>query len=452
MESPTQANVASVALVALLVCACGPKPTSAVETPTEPRDAGVDASPADAAVDAVVVDVPPVDAGPQDPIPEIDHALELGGEVSCLLHQQDVYCWGSNRFGELATDDPAMGARARRERAARLDLEDVRGLTVGLWHACALLGDGTLRCWGHNGFGQLGDGSRNDRTSPTPVAALDGVVQVSAGGGHTCARTRDRRAYCWGRNDRGQLGDGTIDARLEPTEVALEGVMEIRAGRAHTCARVESGAVSCWGENVDGQLGDGTRSPPTGYRATPALVPELEDAREVAVGGGASCALVGDARTPMCWGRNDSRQLLARPAGRSDSRLASPTALPGAESADALGLGSRFTCVLRQGQVRCAGLNHRGQVGDGTRRLRRTLTDVDFADVEQLGVGPEHACARTTRGHVRCWGANRRGQLGDGSIRWRTEPVVVQGVPAPTPEAPAEPTEPSEQLDADPTR
>ena len=426
-----------------MLFACGPKP--AVTTPTEPADAGVDArEPVDVGPEDAAVDVEPVDAGPNDPIPEVSHSLQLGGEVSCLLHEGEVYCWGSNRFGELATTEPAMGARGRRERAARIQLPRVAGLTVGMWHACALLQDGTLRCWGHGGWGQLGDGEREDRTEPVAVD-LASVVQVSAGGGHTCARTADRRAHCWGRNDVGQLGDGTTDARLTPTALELEGVMEIRAGRAHTCARLEDASVWCWGENVDGQLGDGTRSPPLGHRPTPALVEGLEPADAIRVGGGASCAITGDARNAQCWGRNDSRQLVARPGGRSDSALRTPTLMPEAAEIDDLGVGSRFTCVLAEGRVRCAGLNHRGQVGDGTRRLRRALTAVDLADVTQLGVGPEHACARTQRGEVRCWGANRRGQLGDGTIRWKTEPVVVQGLPRP---APIEEPEPS---DEDPT-
>lgn len=412
--------------------ACGPKP--AVETPTEPADAGVDTrEPLDSGPPDAPIDVPPVDAGPSDPIPEASHALQLGGEVSCLLHQGAVYCWGSNRFGELATTDPAMGARGRRERAARIELPSAAALSVGMWHACALIEDGSLRCWGHGGWGQLGDGAREDRTEPVVVAGIESVVQVSAGGGHTCARTHDRRAFCWGRNDVGQLGDGTTEARLEPQSIDLAGVMEIRAARAHTCARLEDGSVWCWGENVDGQLGDDSRSPPLGYRATPARVEGVEDARAIRVGGGASCAVVGDTRDVLCWGRNDSRQLVARPGGRSNSALGHPTPMPEASGIDDLGLGSRFTCVLADHAVRCAGLNHRGQLGDGTRRLRRSLTPVDLADVAQLGVGPEHACARTQRGVVRCWGANRRGQLGDGTIRWRTDPVVVQGVPRPTP-------------------
>ncbi|MGB4917091.1 MAG: protein kinase, partial [Propionicimonas sp.] len=139
-------------------------------------------------------------------------------------------------------------------------LNGVAALAAGGSHTCALAQDGTVRCWGNNSSGQLGDGTTDQRARPV-VTGLTGVTALSAGRGHTCAVTQDGGATCWGANDSGQLGDGTTTERANPGPVTgLSGVAELAAGGSHTCALTEDGRVRCWGNNDSGQLGDGTTS------------------------------------------------------------------------------------------------------------------------------------------------------------------------------------------------
>ncbi|MBK6533868.1 MAG: hypothetical protein IPF99_31065 [Deltaproteobacteria bacterium] len=81
--------------------------------------------------------------------------------------------------------------------------------------------DATLRCWGRNSSGQLGDGTNGTRRSPTVVAGLGGVAEVTLGDAHTCARLNSGELRCWGDNESGQLGDGTTTDRRVPTTVVF---------------------------------------------------------------------------------------------------------------------------------------------------------------------------------------------------------------------------------------
>ncbi|MDB4946348.1 MAG: repeat domain protein [Labilithrix sp.] len=132
-------------------------------------------------------------------------------------------------------------------------------LTAGGGHACALLDDGSARCWGDNTHGQIGDGTTVTAAEPALVSGLPRAVEIHAGGQFTCARLHDNTVACWGDNDHHQLANGTTQAVARPAPVqGLTGVLELAVGATSACGRLAEGGARCWGDNQAGQLGDGS--------------------------------------------------------------------------------------------------------------------------------------------------------------------------------------------------
>lgn len=273
---------------------------------------------------------------------------------------------------------------------------------LGLYHSCAVLQHGGLRCWGDNDSGQLGDGTTADRAEPVPVVGIDDAVQVVGGSGHTCALLGDGSVRCWGTNGRGQLGDGTTTGSLTPVAVLdIDDAIHLSSNADHTCAATATGAVRCWG-------------------TVPTTVAGLGPAGQVAVGVNHSCALLLDT-TVWCWGDGSYGQL-----GQGGQASSTAPLLVGAASADprvpgdSLGAGAGHTCARSSGSLLCWGLNNEGQIGDNSRTIAWApsgvsdiTTAVDIAGGGSNGHIDSHTCAVLASGKVQCWGSNSRGQLGN---------------------------------------
>src|SRR5437016_8031246 len=196
-------------------------------------------------------------------------------------------------------------------------------LAAGGLHTCMRLPDGTVQCWGRNNFGQLGNGDGNLTSSSVPVAVrgLTTATGVVTGDADTCALLGDGTVQCWGVGDSGQRGDGTFN-NIASVPVAVVGMggaghltnaLAVAARGYHSCALLGDGTVRCWGRNVDGQLGDGTTaplncSPGSCGSSAPVQVVGITSAAAVIAGGYHTCALLADG-TAWCWGRSDDGQL-----------------------------------------------------------------------------------------------------------------------------------------------
>jgi len=136
---------------------------------------------------------------------------------------------------------------------------DVISLATGAEHACAVLHDGTVSCWGGNAKGQLGDGTTQKSIQPVPVHGLPRALSIHLGSHHTCARLQTNTVSCWGDNTHYQLANGTTDPGRKPAPIpGLTGVVELAVAGDSNCARLTDGSVRCWGGNAVGQLGDGS--------------------------------------------------------------------------------------------------------------------------------------------------------------------------------------------------
>ena len=237
-------------------------------------------------------------------------AIAAGGLHTCALTSGGaVKCWGWNDSGQLG--DGTSGTN-------RLTPVDVVGLASGVvaiatggLHTCALTSGGAVKCWGTNDSGQLGDGtSGTNRLTPVNVVGLaNGIVAIAAGAVHTCALTSGGALKCWGDDGWGQLGDGaTWTIRLTPVDVMglASSILASVAGNGHTCALTASGAMKCWGHNGYGQIGDGTHGT---TRLMPVDVVGLASGVIVpSAGQWHSCALTSDGAV-KCWGADYSGQL-----------------------------------------------------------------------------------------------------------------------------------------------
>ena len=196
---------------------------------------------------------------------------------------------------------------------------DVRAIANGDHHSCAVMSDGSVRCWGYNDAGQLGFASTEAchviegedfpcTSKPTRVPGLATVTAIVVGEAHTCALLANATVRCWGQNRAGQIGDGAAPDRHQPTVVPkLDDVVQLAAGDRHTCALSSDGTVRCWGYNEARRLGFDSTDVCYGIDSriecmrSPTVVPDLGRVHGIMAGEDRTCAFLRDG-TSRCWG------------------------------------------------------------------------------------------------------------------------------------------------------
>lgn len=382
-------------------------------------------------------------------------AVASGGFHSCaVLADGTVKCWGNDGAGQIGDGNPGDTASAPKAVDGITAANPATALSLGEFHSCALLADGTVKCWGHNGFGQLGDDTTTDRATATAVAGLpDQALAITAGSSHTCALLddADRTVRCWGHNAYGSLGHATaiVDDVMQPSTtplavrydndpdplvenlVPLTNVTALTSGQYHSCARLAGGSVRCWGSNTRGQLGADPKPLTSALEESSVnaiSVTGLGAVDAVTGGGFHTCALDGTAM--KCWGYNFHGQLGGYAAASPKPVVV--TALSGATTVTA---GTDFACALVNGagadQPMCWGSNTDGRLGAGLgvtdTTVRVPVAGISAADAIDAGNG--HACALPDASNAaKCWGLGGDGQLGNSGTASQSSPVQVTGL------------------------
>ncbi len=427
-------------------------------------------------------------------------AIAAGGDHVCvILDNSTVKCWGDNTFGQLGLGNTAARGDNPNEMGNNLPAVNLgtgrtaKAITAGSAHTCAILDNSTVKCWGYNGFGQLGLGDINSRgdnanemgnSLPTVNLGTGRTAKaIAAGAYHTCALLDNNQVKCWGDNLSAQLGLGDTNSRgdnanemgnslpalnfgLGRTPIALV------AGRGdHTCVVLDDQQVKCWGYNGTGQLGQGdinNRGDNAGEMGDALRVvdtgpdrPAASTVAAIAGGSDHACAVMADA-TASCWGDNAVGDLgqgnfnpKLPPAPVLDATLSPLHGVKAIASA-----ASTSCAVLTDGTVDCWGVN---VPGVGTSDVAVPVAGVSGAIAISSGggqtcallasgdascwmgqqspalvglqggtaitVGGSWACALISDGTVQCWGREDFGEFGDRGSNVIQTPSAATAVP-----------------------
>jgi hypothetical protein len=281
-------------------------------------------------------------------------------------------------------------------------------------------GAGSIRSWGHNYFGQLGDGTNNNTSTPTGVIGLENVRDVKTGRNSNLALKNDGTVWGWGT---GQLGNGTYaSSHNVPVQASgLTGVTAIAASYQHGLALKSDGTVWAWGLNWKGEFGDGTYN----NSNVPVQSSGFTGVTAIAAGDRLSLALKSDGTVWAC-GYNYYGQL--GDATNNNSNV--PVQVSGLTGISAIASSSLHSLALKNdGTVWAWGYNEYGQLGDGTTNNSNVPLQVPgFTGVSAIAAGDYHSLTLRSNGAVWAWGYNEYGQLGDGTTNNSNVPVQVSGL------------------------
>lgn len=331
--------------------------------------------------------------------------IAIGDSHTCaLLDNSSVKCWGFNTEGQLGYEDGQRRGDDPNEMGDFLPIVDLGTgrsaveIAAGLLHTCALLDDGSVKCWGSGQSGRLGyedvqfrgvfPDTMGDFLPTVDLGTGRTGIQIVIGNSHTCVLLDDATVKCWGANGQGQLGYGDMENRGDEADEMGDllpivdlgtgrTAVQITAGDRHTCALLDDGTAKCWGHNFNGQLGysdtddRGDDTLEMGNRLLPIPLSSFRTVANISAGSGHTCAVLDDASL-KCWGVGASGQL---------------------------GYGDPFPR------------------GDGTLAMGDFLPTVDLGtgrSVVQVDCGGAHNCALLDNDVVKCWGAGLNGRLGYG--------------------------------------
>jgi alpha-tubulin suppressor-like RCC1 family protein len=399
--------------------------------------------------------------------------------VNCLKFSNlRIKCWGAGGSGRLGQGNTANRGSAANQLGESLPYIDlgtgflVDQVAVGGDFACATNSAGQLKCWGENGYGQLGLGNTADRGDAAgemgdalPYVNLGSgrtVLQITAGQQFACALLDNQTIKCWGRNQSGQLGQGSTLTRgdgagemgdaLAVTSLSTTALPTgVFAGFTHACATLDNGTSKCWGAGTNGRLGQGnttTRGDGAGEMGDTLAVSALGSgltATHLHPGNNYTCARL-DSSEVKCWGAGNRGQLLrGNTVTYGDGTGEMGDSLPvlnfgSVSTVNSISISNLFGCaLLTNDAVKCWGEATYGQLGNGSTtahlgdaagELGDSLPTVNLGTgltPSQIVTGYFHACALFDDHRLKCWGRNNSGQLGLGNTQNRGDAAGEMG-------------------------
>lgn len=339
--------------------------------------------------------------------------------------------WGKNSYGQLG-DSTSSDSHVPKQIGTGYSVI-AAGREPENPYSLAIKNDRSLWAWGRNAYGQLGDGTTSDTSSPNQIGTETDYAAVTAGSYHSLALKSDGSLWAWGRNHRGQLGDGTTTDSLVPIRIGTDtDYVAIAAGDSHSLALRSDGSLWAWGINTSGQLGDGTN--------IDRLTPQMIDAGYQAIAAGYlhTVAIKSDGSL-WAWGYNDFGQL----GDGSQIQKNAPVQIGTETTYTNIAAGFGHTAALNSGgELWTWGYNVAGSLGNGS-VVDSLVPKLIGSGYTAIAAGSYHTVALKSDGSLWAWGDNGFGQVGDGTT---TSPVtspkkiVTSGYSVPDFSAPTTPS------------
>lgn len=363
--------------------------------------------------------------------PGADVVSIWGGARGTVVRKSDgtVWTWGANFGGKLG-----VGLSMSNLNRVLVPMEvhgpgdvgflnSVSAIMGGEVHNIALKADGTVWGWGNNFFGQVGNGTTNDASTPVQTSVLNSVVALGGRGYHTLAIEADGSVWGWGWNNAGELGGGTTNATTVPVRVAgLTNPAAVSAGYKFSIALMTNGTVFQWGH---GRV--------IANSFNPVQVPGLSNIIAISAGWDHALALRSD-HTVWTWGQNNYGEI---GDGGAVNRT-NPVQVTTLSNIIAVSGGDWHSSALdSSGMIWKWGRNDTGQLGNGTADSSqhplpaKILLDNggnSFTNIVMMAARDYHNIAIKADGSVWQWGANDQGQCGDNTTVDRWRPVQVSGL------------------------
>lgn len=334
-------------------------------------------------------------------------------------YKLNTLMWGSNTYGQLGDNTTTSKSSPVLIAGNHQFIELASGTGLDTNSNIGLKEDGSVWTWGRNNYGQLGDNTTTNRSSPVSVIGNHSFIKISTGTGACAALKEDGSAWTWGYNGYGQLGNNTTTNFSSPISVVgNHSFIFIYPITYATIALKKDGTIWSWGMGDNGRLGNNN----TIHFSSPISIAGNKSFIFLAVGEAGSFALMEDGSI-WSWGYNGYGQI----GDGTTIDKSSPVSVIGNHSFTNISGGRYHVLALKEdGSVWAWGLNSQGQLGDGTNTNKSSpVSVIGNHSFVTISAGAEHSFALKEDGNIWAWGSNSSGELGNNTRTNKSSPILL---------------------------